>query len=281
MPRRTFAAAAGLALLSATVVACSNSGTDSAPDQAQATPTTIATTPTALVPGQSIAFARTDTGARIGEIRFVTIEALPTDCIAGNRTGVTLAIRVEIENGVGEQLPVPDVYQLQYVDEIGASRAVETASIYGCEADYPEAVTAAPGGKTEGWFTVRAESAPTELVYSPLVGDQSSTIDNIKILTVTPAAVRVDVPDHLANSSAPTAAVPVPGPTSAPAPAATTVPTTAALAPPTALDSQGRPLGAGGALVECADENYQPGTGVFADGSMGYAPECLPGGSMR
>ncbi|WP_280236712.1 acyltransferase [Nocardia cyriacigeorgica] len=51
---------------------------------------------------------------------------------------------------------------------------------------------------------------------------------------------------------------------------------------PNSVDSYGRPSGSGDKkLVGCADWNlYQPGTGIYADGSMDYAPECLQGGSM-
>ncbi|MRH85982.1 hypothetical protein GFY24_00630 [Nocardia sp. SYP-A9097] len=229
---------------------------------------------------------RTDTGGRIGEIRFTAIKALPTDCIAGIRTGITLAVQVEIVNGSGEQLPVPDVYQLKYVDSTGATRGVETASVYGCDADYPQAVTAAPGGATQGWLEVRLASAPTTLVYSPMVGDQSSTAGNIKMLTPAPATIRVGVPAAVsAGADASGDPVPTSETVSAPTVPMTTarasVPAPAPVAPPTGLDSQGRPTGTGGALVGCADENYQPGTGIFEDGSKGFAAECLPGGSMR
>ncbi|MGY4103397.1 hypothetical protein ACW2Q0_28120 [Nocardia sp. R16R-3T] len=271
MHRLTLAILAAAALLSA----CSDDST--AP--AAVSTATRAARPSTLQLGQAVTITRSDTGGQVGTIRFVAAEALPTECIAGRRTGVTLAVRVEIVNGAGEQLPVPDTYQLQYVDGIGATRPVETASIYQCEGDYPAAVTAPPGAKTEGWLFVRLDSEPTELVYTPMVGDQTSTAGNIKILMVSPASVRVDVPDHLAGL-APTAGVPAPETTTAVAPSTNAARSTQA-APPTGRDSQGRPNGSGGALVGCAGENYQPGTGIYEDGSKGFAAECLPGGSMR
>lgn len=275
MNRRALA----MPILTAAVLlaACSTADTTSTPASTSAR----AAQPSTLALGQTITVTRTDTGGQVGTIRFVTAEALPTDCIAGRRDGVTLAVRVEIVNGPGEQLSVPDVYQLQTVDQMGATRPVETASLYRCETDYPEAATAPPGMKTEGWLFVGVEGEPTELVYTPLVGDQTSTASDIKILTVAPATVRVDVPDHLARSAS-TSAAPQPEPTEVPAPTtAVRRTTTVPVAPPTGRDSQGRPNGSGGALVGCADENYQPGTGIYADGSKGFAAECLPGGSMR
>lgn len=276
MNRRTLAILAAAALLSA----CSATDDSTAP-VAVSTPTHAAQ-PSTLQLGQTTTITRTDTGGQIGQIRFVAAEALPTDCIAGRRTGVTLAIRVEIVNGAGEQLPVPDTYQLQYVDGMGATRPVETASIYQCESDYPAAVTAPPSAKTEGWLFVRLDGEPTELVYTPMVGDQTSTAGNIKILTVSPASLHVDIPDHLAGP-APTAGIPAPEttPTVAPTTSAARTTQAAPVAPPTGRDSQGRPNGSGGALVGCAGENYQPGTGIYEDGSKGFAAECLPGGSMR
>lgn len=269
------AAVAVLLSTAALTAACSTTTT---------TPATVPTTarpaaePTTLALGETTTLTRADTGARVGTIRWAAIEALPTDCIAGRRDGVTLAIRVEIVNGPGEQVPVPDEYQLQYLDGQGVARTVATASVYSpCEADYPVAETAAPGGTTEGWLTVRADGEPTELVYTPMVGDQTSTLGDIKVLTVSPSSVRVDVPDQLAHvgESSPV----VPAPTTVAVPRTTAAP--APVAPPTGRDSQGRANGSGGALVGCADENYQPGTGIYADGSKGFAAECLPGGSMR
>ncbi|MGQ5695515.1 acyltransferase [Rhodococcus erythropolis] len=51
---------------------------------------------------------------------------------------------------------------------------------------------------------------------------------------------------------------------------------------PNSIDSEGRATGTGGSeLVGCADASlYQPGTGIYSDGSMDYAAECLQGGSM-
>lgn len=276
-------AVVALAVFTATALTGCSAAQDTGRTLAPA-PSSTAAAPTALALGQSRVFTRIDTGARIGEIRFAAIKALPTECIAGRRDGLTLAIQVEIINGPGEQLPIPDTYSLKYVDAIGATRAVETASIYGCEADYPLAVTASPGGNAQGWFTVRVEGEPAELIYTPVVGDQTSTAGNIKLLTVAPATINVDVPDHLAGRPIDTTTVPAPAPetTSPPTvPVTTTVRASTPVAPLTGLDSQGRPNGSGGALVECADENYEPGTGVFADGSKGFAAECLPGGSMR
>lgn len=51
---------------------------------------------------------------------------------------------------------------------------------------------------------------------------------------------------------------------------------------PNSIDSEGRATGTGGSeLVGRADASlYQPGTGIYSDGSMDYAAECLQGGSM-
>ncbi|KAB2583812.1 hypothetical protein BS297_18735 [Rhodococcus erythropolis] len=51
---------------------------------------------------------------------------------------------------------------------------------------------------------------------------------------------------------------------------------------PNSQDSFGRDTGTSGAtLVGCGDwKEYQPGTGIYSDGSLDYAAECLPGGSM-
>jgi len=51
---------------------------------------------------------------------------------------------------------------------------------------------------------------------------------------------------------------------------------------PNSQDSYGRDTGTSGAtLVGCGDwSEYQPGTGIYSDGSLDYAAECLPGGSM-
>ncbi|MFE3961181.1 hypothetical protein ACFXPS_44340 [Nocardia sp. NPDC059091] len=238
-----------------------------------------------LAVGQPVTFTRIDTGGKVGEIRFTAVKALPAECIASSRPGVTLAIEVAISNGPGEQLPVPDSYQMLYDDDGETSSPVETASIYGCESDFPQVKTAPPGQQTHGWFAVRTKVAPSQLIYTPMVGDQTSTAGNIKILAVAPAMVMLSLPAQLtaetasASPSAPAAA------SSAPVVAPTT--TTAAghampVAPPTGLDSEGRPNGSGGRLVGCADElTYQPGTGVYEDGSRGFAAECLPGGSLR
>ncbi|WP_280246764.1 hypothetical protein [Nocardia abscessus] len=260
-----------LTALLATAAALSACSTSSTPATVS-TPTSAAR-PSALQLGQAIEFTRTDSGARIGRIRFTEARELGADCTAGKRDGHTLALRVEIQNGPGEQLPVPDTYSLKYNDANGVTRDTQTAVIYDCEADYPEATTAPPGGRTEGWFAIRAPELPAALVYSPLVGDQSSTAGNIKILAVSPATVTLGLPDQLGAEppSSTTAARPAPSTsTGQPAPAA----------PPTGRDSEGRPNGTGGKIVACADENYQPGTGIYADGSKGFAPECLPGGAL-
>ncbi|WP_156665913.1 hypothetical protein [Rhodococcus qingshengii] len=51
---------------------------------------------------------------------------------------------------------------------------------------------------------------------------------------------------------------------------------------PNSQDSFGRDTGTSGAtLVGCGDwSEYQPGTGIYSDGSLDYAAQCLPGGSM-
>lgn len=51
---------------------------------------------------------------------------------------------------------------------------------------------------------------------------------------------------------------------------------------PNSIDSEGRATGTGGSeLVGCIDTSlYQPGTGIYSDGSMDYAAECFQGGSM-
>ncbi|MBF6298198.1 hypothetical protein IU459_11670 [Nocardia amamiensis] len=254
------------ALLAAAVAAlsaCSTSDTSS-------TPTTVSTPagaarPSALQLGQTIEFTRTDTGARIGTLRFTDARELPATCLVEPGTEPILAIRIEIENAPGEKLPVPDAYALKYNDSEGVTHEVEPAAIYGCDADYPEAVSAPVGGKVKGWIAFEVAILPAALMYSPLVSDQSSSYTDIKFLTVSPATVTIDLPDPLA-------AVPPSSSTSAvrPTPAA----------PPTGRDSEGRPNGSGGAVVACADENYQPGTGIYADGSKGFAPECLPGGAL-
>lgn len=92
-----------------------------------------------------------------------------------------------------------------------------------------------------------------------------------------------------------TGGAPAPAPTGGTAaPAAPEAePTAAAVAPaantvdqlpnpyPNSRDSYGRATGTSGAtLVGCAMD-AQPGTGIYSDGSMDYAAECLVGGSMR
>ncbi|MGW4718241.1 hypothetical protein [Nocardia sp. NPDC004260] len=267
MTRRALTAllAASVAALSA----CSTIDTSS-------TPATVPTPATAAQPsarqlGQAIEITRTDSGTRVGRIRFTDARELPATCLVDPGTDYTLAIRIEIENAPGEKLPVPDVYAVTYNDAEGVTHEVKPASIYGCDADYPEAVTAPVGGKVTGWIAFDVASPPAALVYSPIVSDQSSSPTDIKFLKVSPATVTIDLPDQLA-------AAPPPSTTAAPASMSAARPTPAA--PPTGRDSQGRPNGTGGRVVACADENYQPGTGIYEDGSKGYAPECLPGGAL-
>lgn len=234
--------------------------------------------------GQLVTVTRTDTGGNVGEIRFTAVKALPADCFVSSRPGVALAIQVAISNGPGEQLPVPNSYQLFYDDGAGTSSPVEAEIIEGCESDFPQVKTAPTGAAAQGWFGVRTKVMPRKLTYTPMVGDQTSTAGNIKLLAVAPATVMLSLPAQLTaetTSASPSAPATTSNP---PAPSPTTTATGHAMPvpPPTGRDSEGRPNGSGGRLVGCADEmTYQPGTGVYEDGSRGFAAECLPGGSMR
>lgn len=244
------------------------------------TPAKVATTQTAPSTtrlGQSVTITRTDTGGKIGTIRFLAVEQIPDRCVPGSDPGQTIAIHVEIQSAAGEELPVPDSYSLRYNDHSGATREVEPTSLYNCD-EYPEAVTAPPGGKAEGWIPLEVESDPSEIIYAPYIADQSSTAQDIKWLTLSPAVTKIAVP-RLAGPAAEDEPEPEPTTTRAPAPTTTAARPATPVAPPTGRDSQGRPNGSGGELVGCAGEGYQPGTGIYADGSKGFAKECLHQGN--
>lgn len=253
---------------------CSSDSSETAASTAAA-PTS--STPSAVQFGDAISITRTDTGGAVGIITFLEAGELPARCKIGTRPGVVLAIRVAIDTGTSYQLPVPDSHAIKYADTAGATRDVEPTSIYDeCAAEYPEAVDAPVGGKTDGWIAFRLQSEAAELLYSPYASDDSA------FLPLSPSTVRIRMPAPSASASPDT---PAPAPVTT-VPSSPVVPSSTQqagpVAPPTGLDSEGRPAGSGGALVECAGADYQPGTGIFADGSKGFAPECLPGGgAMR
>ncbi|MGV9742888.1 hypothetical protein [Nocardia farcinica] len=270
-----------LAAAATLVGGCSSDSSGTAASTAAAQ---TSSTPSAVQFGDAISITRTDTGGAVGIITFLEAGELPARCKIGTRPGVVMAIRVAIDTGTSDQLPVPDSHAIKYVDTAGATRDVEPTSIYDeCAAEYPEAVDAPVGGKTDGWIAFRLQSEAAELLYSPYASDDSA------FLPLSPSTVRIRMPAPSASASPDTPAAPSAGEQPAPAPV-TTVPSPVVpsstqqagpVAPPTGLDSEGRPAGSGGSLVECAGADYQPGTGIFADGSKGFAPECLPGGSMR
>ncbi|GEM_PF-4883791 len=98
--------------------------------------------------------------------------------------------------------------------------------------------------------------------------------------------VRIEwrVPEGMLVTATAESTAPAPKPTTeAPQSVPTTNPVDKLPNPyPNSIDSEGRATGTGGSeLVGCADTSlYQPGTGIYSDGSMDYAAECLQGGSM-
>lgn len=99
----------------------------------------------------------------------------------------------------------------------------------GCESRFPAAVVAPQGERTDGWVFIRVRTVPTQLIYTPMVGDQASTVGNVKPVTVSPASVRITVSAHTTET---TSGSP---PSTTVAPQATTAGVT-----PTELDPEGR-----------------------------------------
>lgn len=208
--------AGALIATAAIVTACS--GSDAA---------TTSSTQTSEEPklGAPITFVRADGGSTVGTIRFHEAVMLPAECTYDDDQ--VFGLRVDIDNPGDIYLPAPDAFQMKVVDQSGYSREVEHVTIEAdCKATYPEIATSDPHSRTEGWALVKVQSAPTAVVFQPLVAEPDSTIDNIEFVAVTPASVKIALPD-VKTPAAP-----------AVAPTTTTPPPTTEAPPPVVIETE-------------------------------------------
>lgn len=234
----------------AVIAACALALTACGDTHTTSTPASTAT-PTAAAPriGDAIAFTRADNKQPIGTIRFLEIVALPAECLIDASGVATLAIHAEIESPGPLFLPEPDpFYTMRVVDAAGATQNVSNAVLQPrCKAAYPAIAPSQPGGKTAGWSFLQVRDAnPTAVVYSPIVGEADSTINNLKFVTASPTSVTIKLPALTTPAPSPTA--PPAAPATTPAPAA---------APP----AQGQPC--------------HPGTDTWAQDSNGGQLRCV------
>ena len=167
--------------------------------------------------GTPVTFERAEGGDPVGTIRFHEAVMLPPECTYDDDK--VLGLRVDIDNPGDIYLPAPDAFQLKVVDQGGYSREVEHVTIEAdCKPTYPEIATSDPHSRTEGWALVKVESAPTAIVFQPLVAEPDSTIDNIKWVAVTPASVKIALPEVKTPPAPAVTTTVAPTTTDAPAP---------------------------------------------------------------
>ncbi len=288
--RRTGAAVAAAAIITLTGCGADAGVQDTPPSSstvAAESTTTAAAPPTSIRGatlkqfGQESAFECDDQGlAGTCALRFVIGPPEPaTNCYAGAEAkhGTVLAFPVQVTTDTTfDPSKYTGVFYSQYFSvlrETGVTvRGLDTDAALGCDQNSNTFIDAfSPASRYEAYVTLDVPTDAEALLFLPV---QASV------------GWEYAMPDALPEA-APSAAAPIPDaivPAPAQSPPAAAVPDTDPAPPasgppnpyPNSRDTYGRATGTGGsAFVECADPNvYQRGTGVFADGSMDYAPQC-------
>lgn len=206
-----FGGGAVIAVCALAIAGCGGQANDTAA-------TTAATTTAVGAPklGDALAFVRAGDRSPIGTIRFLQVVALPAGCAINPAGAQTVAIEAEIVNQGPLFLPAPDpFFTLQVVDGGGYTQRVSSVALEPeCRAAHPAIAASQPSGKTRGWAFIDVKDAnPTALMYAAVVGEADSTIDNLKLVTVSPPTVQVPLPVPLPTaqfdpSPAPASTVP-------------------------------------------------------------------------
>lgn len=150
--------------------------------------------------GDPLTFVRAgDKATVVGTVRFMEVAEIPADCVIDPGGAQTLGLRVEVDNPGDLLLSRPDVYDLQVIDAGGFTQKLQGATVRTrCTSDYPVLGPSQPGGKTTGWTFVTVRDAnPQVLVYSPMVSEPDSTLSNLKLVTVSPATVKIVLPSPI------------------------------------------------------------------------------------
>ena len=181
--------------------------------------------------GEVIAFARADTGARIGTATITQAVTVPADCSLDPVGGQLIGLWMEIVNDGPLMLPEPTL-EIQVTDTAGFTQTAKMPQVaLPCRQQYPELPSSVAPGKTHGWILVQPKQPdPAAVIYTPLVGAPDSTLDNIKLIAVTPAKATVALP-HLQ-----------PGPTAAPASSVAPAPTMQVPAPRAQVPEESTPV---------------------------------------
>jgi len=206
--------------------------------------------------GEVIAFARADTGVRIGTATITQSVTVPADCSLDPVPvgGQLIGLWMEIINDGPLMLPEPTL-EIQVTDTAGFTQTAKMPQVaLPCRQQYPELPSSVAPGKTRGWVLVQPKQPdPAAVIYTPLVGAPDSTLDSIKLVPVTPANATVSLPHLQAGPAAPATSVAPTSTTQAPAPT-THVPEASSPVVGAACDpTEGkRGATAGGQSVECA-----------------------------
>lgn len=274
--KRTFAATA-LTAVALLVGACSSSDPGDSDTAIPAGSEDIATVGTPFD-------VKAANGSTLGTVTILDIEKNPTctdkfgDVPPVKGTPVAVRVRVETPADYDATSFVRTSsrdFTVLTVD--GLTKSAESDSDT-CIADRDRFMNAfAPSSTYDAWVLLDVPDPNGSLRYKPQhsIGSPGYTVPDL--------ATARD------SGGRPAPAAPEPEPAPAPPAAVPTPPADTSSNPvdqfpnphPGSYDSQGRPSGTSGAtLVRCAMDR-QPGTGIYSDGSMDYAAECLVGGSMR
>lgn len=267
-------------ILAVATLALTGCGSDDQPESASPTTPAVAA-PTLEVVAIGTPFAVKDkAGATLGTVTVLAAEKNPacTDRYGTPATpeGIAVAVQLRVETPA-------DFDDLSFVrtterdfSEVTTAGVTKDVSVQNdiCIADRDQITKAfTASSKYEGWILLDVSDPQSKLIYRPqysLGGPSYQVVDLATASEGAPAAEANPEP-----SAAPAESPEPPRPASSG--------NTVDQLPnpyPNSQDSYGRATGTSGAtLVGCA-QNAQAGTGLFSDGSMDYAAECLKGGSM-
>lgn len=267
-------------MLAVATLALTGCGSDDQPESASPTTPAVAA-PTLEVVAMGTPFAVKDkAGATLGTVTVLAAEKNPacTDRYGTPATpkGIAVAVQLRVETPADyddRSFVRTTERDFSEVTTAGVTKDVSVQNDI-CIADRDQITKAfTASSKYEGWILLDVSDPQSKLIYRPqysLGGPSYQVVDLATASEGAPTAETKPEPSAApAESQAP----------QSPAPSGNTV-DQLPNPYPNSQDSYGRATGTSGAtLVGCA-QNAQAGTGLFSDGSMDYAAECLKGGSM-
>lgn len=192
-------------------------------DDPATSPAPSATTHRDTGVGDEIVFSRADNSTRIGSVRILEAVTVPAECAVDSPpAGQTIGLRMEIVNDGALKLSSPSL-GMGVNDAQGYTQDAAVVNIAGpCKQQYQPLASSVAPGKTMGWILVQPRQPnPAAVIYTPLVGAENSTLENLQFVETAPKFATIRLP-ALTAPAAPPPMTTAPSPRPSPEPLPTT-----------------------------------------------------------